>query len=285
MPPDLLRRRDLGAILDESFALYRRHARTLLLATLLVVLPVDLAVLGGGLGWLWSGYEQDAQTASILVGALAQILLLSPLVAAIVVHVLREAAAGTAPGPRSALQHGLGQWGALVGTMLLVVALVVAGLFALIVPGIVIGVHLAVVAQVVVVEDVRGAEALRRGWALVRGSAWWTFAVLLVANLIAGVLSLVVTLPLSVLAEQADAQAVTLVAEIVAHVFTLPLLAIATTLVYATLLVRERERGTPVLPGAPARPVPPTPAPDAPRYGAEGWLAPTPPPSDPGHTS
>jgi hypothetical protein len=285
MPPDLLRRRDLGAILDESFALYRRHARTLLLATLLVVLPVDLAVLGGGLGWLWSGYQRDAQTASILVGALAQILVLSPLVAAIVVHVLREAAVGPAPGPRSALQHGFGQWGALVGTMLLVVALVVAGLFALIVPGIVIGVHLAVVAQVVIVEDVRGAEALRRGWALVRGSAWWTFGVLLVANLIAGVLSLVVTLPLSVLAEQADAQAVTLVAEIVAHVFTLPLLAIATTLVYATLLVRERERGTPVLPGAPARPVPPTPAPDAPRYGAEGWLAPTPPPSDPGHTS
>ena len=49
--------RDLGLILDDAFALYREHWRTLLSLAAIVVVPVELGVLGAGLGWLWEGYD------------------------------------------------------------------------------------------------------------------------------------------------------------------------------------------------------------------------------------
>lgn len=287
MPPDLLRDRDLGAILDQSLALYRAHARTLLLAALVVVVPVDLAVLGGGLGWLWSGYEGRTPVGELLLVALVQTLVVAPLVAAMAIGALR----GGATGARTLVTGAAAVSGPLVATMLLVIALVVAGLLAFVVPGVIVAVHLSVVAQVVVVEGARGGPALRRSWELVRGSAWRAFAVLLVVNLLAGLLSLAITAPLDAAARAADAQAVALAGEIAVGVLTLPWMAIATTLLYGTLIARSGRGAapvagpvapgvhgqpgeTPALPDAPAPPDQPAPGDRWERRRAEGWRAP-----------
>jgi hypothetical protein len=58
-----------------------------------------------------------------------------------------------------------------------------------IIPGIYIGVRLAVSIQALVVEDKRGTDAMRRSWDLVGGHWWHAAFTLLVAALITGVVN------------------------------------------------------------------------------------------------
>jgi hypothetical protein len=66
-----------------------------------------------------------------------------------------------------------------------------------IIPGIYIGVRLAVRIQALVVEGKRGTEAMRRSWHLVGGHWWHAACTLLVAALITGVVNAVITAPFS----------------------------------------------------------------------------------------
>ena len=249
MELDLQRRRDLGGILDTAFSLLRAHPGPLLLVTLAVVLPADLLVLGAGLGWLWSGWSDGGSVEELVVPAMAQWLVVTPLVTAMVVHVVLAVAAGGELRRGEAVRAGLDVFPALLGAMLLVAVGVGLGLLALVVPAVVVAIHWAVVPQAVVVEDARGTGALRRSWRLVRGHAWWTFAVLLVINLVASLLAAAVTFPLQVLAEALDVQAVALLGTIVGHLITLPLVAVASTLLYFGLRARHGEEAGPQLPG------------------------------------
>lgn len=89
--------------------------------------------------------------------------------------------------------------GRVLGSLLLVSLLsalvVFGGFLLLIIPGIIFAIRLVATVPVVVAEDVRGTEALRRSWRLVKGDGWNVFGVLLVAGLLSGVVSAVVTAP------------------------------------------------------------------------------------------
>src|SRR3954470_18684608 len=120
MPLDLQRKRDLGKILDDAFAFYRGHWRTLLAAAIVVVVPVHLIVYGAGLGWLWEGYDAPtkgtvklADVTHSLIGLVAQLLVVTPLVTAMTVHVVRTGAMGAAASTRQALRAALDVFGAL----------------------------------------------------------------------------------------------------------------------------------------------------------------------------
>jgi hypothetical protein len=306
MPPapiDLQRPRDLGRILDDAAGLYRRYFKTLLLVALVVVVPVHLIVYGVGLGWLWSGYESpqtggDVRLSDLVdqfTGLAAQLLVVTPLVTAMAVHVVRRAAAG-APAPAGeTISAGLAVFARLFAAVLLVALGVGLGLLFLIIPGLFLAVRWAVVPQVVVVEGLSGSAALQRSFELTRGQGWFTFLVLLVTNLIVGVLSALAMVPLELAAEAADAQALSLLGQVIGAVFALPLLAVAQTLLYYALLARKG--------GAPAaspgeRPSGPAIAGQAGRPGEEGqtlpgvpgtfgggWAPPTAPDRDPGPRS
>lgn len=284
MSLELRRRRDLGRILDDSFAVYRAHWRTLMAVSAAVVVPVHLLVFGVGLGWLWSGYPKADQTAGVgdagqqLAGLAAQLLVVTPLVTAMTVHVVRAAAAGARrPGARAAIAAGLDAFAPLFFAMVLVAAGVGAGLLLLIVPGVVLAVRLVVVPQAVVIESLRGTDALRRSLELTRGRGWFAFLVLLVANLLVGVVSAIVLLPLEYAAEAADAQALSLLGQAVGAIFSIPLMAVAYTLLYYALIVEEEGVGAAAPPAAAppgAAPPPPDPAPAT--FG-DGFAPPTPP--------
>jgi hypothetical protein len=71
----------------------------------------------------------------------------------------------------------------------------VAGLILFIIPGIYVGVRLAVSIEVLVVEGRRGTQAMGRSWELVGGHWWHAFGTLLVAGLLTGVVNAVITTP------------------------------------------------------------------------------------------
>src|SRR3954447_16405802 len=167
MPIDLQRKRDLGRILDDAFAFYRKNWKTLLAVVLVVVVPVHLIVYGVGLGWLWEGYDagpkdvvQVSDVTDGLVGLAAQLLVVTPLVTAMTVHVVRSAAAGAVATTGESLRAALDVFGALFFAVILVALGVGLGLLALIIPGLILAVRWAVVPQIVVVEGRRGTEAL-----------------------------------------------------------------------------------------------------------------------------
>jgi hypothetical protein len=69
----------------------------------------------------------------------------------------------------------------------------VGGLILLVIPGIYVGVRLAVSIEALVVEGRRGTKAMARSWSLVGGHWWHSFAVLLVAGLLTGLVSSILT--------------------------------------------------------------------------------------------
>lgn len=242
MPLDLRRERDLGRILDDAFALYRAHWRTFVLIAVLVVVPVDLVVLGGALGWLWEGYHGRGSTLDTVIPVVTQYLVISPLVIAMSMRVLIAVGEGHRPGVGAAMRAGLSVFVPLVVTTVLVGLGVASGIVLFIVPGVILWVLWSMASQVVVAEGLSGPAALRRSQGLVQGSGWWTFTVVLVVNLMSSVFGVVVELPLQAAAKAADAQALILVGDLLAPVVTFPLVAIALGLAYFTLHSRELGR-------------------------------------------
>jgi hypothetical protein len=103
-----------------------------------------------------------------------------------------------------------------------------------IIPGIYIGVRLAVSIQALVIEGRRGTEAMRRSWDLVGGHWWHAAFTLLVAALITGVVNAVITAPFS-----AGAWFLQGVAAAVATTVTLPYGALVGVLLYLDLRARK----------------------------------------------
>jgi hypothetical protein len=195
------------------------------------------------------------------------------------VHVVRRAAEGVRVTPREAIAAGLEAFANLFVPILLVALGVMLGLIALIIPGLILAVRWAVVPQVVVLEKVTGTAALRRSAALVSGQGWFTFLVLLVANLLVGLFGLIFTVPLELAAKSADTQALSLLGQVLGQLFALPMLAVAVTLLYYTLRATpEQAVAAPVVPAAPPPPaMPDAPEPDHDAFGRrrdEGWEPP-----------
>lgn len=294
MKLELRRKRDLGRILDDSFSVYRANFGTLLLIAAAVVVPVYLLVYGFGLGWLWSGYEtrvtgtelELADVSDQLVGIAAQLLVVTPLVTAMTVHLVRTAAEEQRAPARDAIAVGLD----LFPTLLLTVALfglgVIGGFMLLIVPGVILMVRWLVISQVVVVEGRGGTEALRRSFDLTRGRFWPSLLVLFVLSLLAGLAAAVVQAPLEYAAEQADTMALSLLGQVLGSVLTLPLVAVAYTLLYFSLVAETEGPAaaatpSPVAYTPPGAPSPasdePTSLPGVPGTFGDGWAPPSPP--------
>jgi len=277
----LVRDRNLGELLDATFALYRAHLRLFLLLAAGVVVPVDLIVSGVGLGQLWSGYDKSPTVAAALLPAAVSGLVTVPLITAMLVRAILQIGGGATPSAGAVAREGLD----LFAPVLLVVVLSALGVFGgfilLIVPGVILLAHWAVAAQCVAVEGLHGADALRRSWSLVTGNAWWVLGVVVVTNLLAGVLGSLVTLPAAAAAESADSSLILLLATMVVEPFTLAFQALATTMLYFTLLARAGSAPPAGVPSGPPAAADPTlghpEAPFAPPTDPAAPVAPAPP--------
>ena len=238
-PLDLRRPRDVGGLITEGFGLYFREIRTFLLIAGAVVVPVDLIVLGVGLGWLTGGYDSSPSAAETFIPLLTNFLVTSPLLTAMSIYVLLDAADGRRPRAGATIQRGLDVFAPVVIVAVLYIAGVLAGLLALIVPGIYIAVRWIFWVQAVVVEKRRGPDALRLSGEVVQG-AWWRVAgITLAANFVVGGLTSIVGAPFLGLANSTDHAVFQLVGQTLGGVLFAPAAALIITLLFFDQRLRK----------------------------------------------
>jgi hypothetical protein len=219
--------RGIGEILTTAFQLYRRHWQTLLGIAAVVVVPLTLLqyVLGH-----WLRTQGEVTSNGVVVS--------TSFWAGAITRAIAAEVAGEDPSVEESHRLGfLRLWSILLVSILVALA-TVAGLILFIIPGIYIGVRLAVSIQALVVEGKRGTEAMGRSWALVGGHWWHAFGTLLVAALITGVVNGVITAPFS-----AGAWFIQGVAAAVATIVTLPYGALVGVLLYLDLRARKERLG------------------------------------------
>jgi hypothetical protein len=235
--------RRIGEILAAAFQLYRRHWRTLVAIAAVVVVPLTLLQYGIGHWFRTNGQQlHDPAEASTSFWAVASASLLAALVGLLLYQVLTGAITRTIAtevtgqdlGLEQSYRFGFARLGPILVVSILVGLATLLGLIVFIIPGIYIGVRLAVSTQALVVEGKRGTEAMRRSWELVGGHWWHAAFTLLVAALITEVVNAVITAPFS-----AGAWFIQGVAAAVATIVTLPFGALVGVLLYVDLRARK----------------------------------------------
>jgi hypothetical protein len=241
---DLARRRSAGELLRESLELIVRDLRAFAGIALAVVVPVELVFSGVGLGQLWGEYEREPEPAGGALRFAVAYLVSAPLLAAMTIHAVLEAAEGRPPSARRSIARGLDAFAPLFLAILLAAIGIAAGLMLLVAPGVFLAVRWYFVPQTATVELQRGADALRRSWQLVEGSWWRVFGIALLASVASGVPALLASAPLTRLAAETGDAAWQLAGTILAQTISGPFVAVASTLLYFDLLAR-RARGAP----------------------------------------
>jgi hypothetical protein len=235
--------RGIGELLRAAFQLYRRHWRTLMAIAAVVVVPLTLLQYGIGRWFRTNGQQlQEPAEVSTSFWAVASASLLAALVALLLYQVLTGAitrtiaaeVAGQDLGLEQSYRFGFARLGPILVVSILVGLATLLGLIVFIIPGIYIGVRLAVSTQALVVENKRGTEAMRRSWDLVGGHWWHAAFTLLVAGLLTGVVNAVITAPFS-----AGAWFLQGIAAAVATTVTLPYGALVGVLLYLDLRARK----------------------------------------------
>jgi hypothetical protein len=234
--------RGIGQILSTAFQLYRRYWRTLVAIAAVVVVPLTLLQYVIGHWVRTHGQQMQGQVVSTSFWAVASASLLAALVGLLLYQVLTGAitrniaaeVAGQELDVEQSYRFGLARLGPILVVSILVGLATLLGLIVFIIPGIYIGVRLAVSIQALVVEGKRGTEAMRRSWYLVGGHWWHSAFTLLVAALITGVVNAVITAPFS-----AGAWFLQGVAAAVATTLTLPFGALVGVLLYLDLRARK----------------------------------------------
>jgi membrane-anchored glycerophosphoryl diester phosphodiesterase (GDPDase) len=235
--------RGIGEILRTALQLYRRHWRTLLAIAAVVVVPLTLLQYGIG-HWVRTNGQQlrDQVVVSTSFWAVASASLLAALVGLLLYQVLTGAitrtiaaeVAGQNLDVEQSYRFGFARLGPILVVSILVGLATLLGLILFIIPGIYIGVRLAVSIQALVVEGKRGTEAMRRSWELVGGHWWHAALTILIAGLITAVVNAVITAPFS-----AGAWLLQAVAAAVATTVTLPYGALVGVLLYLDLRARK----------------------------------------------
>ncbi len=129
----------------------------------------------------------------VLYGVLAIVL------AGMLSAVVSEAVLGGTMSAGEALRRIQPRLGGLIGLSIAVGLLTVLGLIGLFVGAIFVMVALSMATPAFVLEGGSVSTALRRSWTLVRGTWWRTFGILLLAEIMVGILTAILLIPLAVI--------------------------------------------------------------------------------------
>ena len=186
-------------ILGAAFGLYRRHWRTLLpivalAAPLAVSMPSTRALPTPGGAYQVVVHHRVvatagswADTAVVVLATLLGVVGLAVLAGA-VTRAAVAAAGGEDLGIGRSYRFAVGRVWPLLAVLALSWLLVGIGLLLLVVPGVVIGVQLAVAVPALVAEGLGPGRALARSGSLVRGRWWHSLGTLLLTWLLLGVI-------------------------------------------------------------------------------------------------
>ena len=205
---DLDRPREVPALIGDALRIWVRNLRVFLPIAVVVVVPVDAAVLGLGLGEFHGGYTSSPPVSHSLITLAAQLLVSAPLVNVMTLHALMQISHGERPSARRSIVAGLDAFSTVFWPVLVMVAVVAATVWILV--GIVLFVRWYFIPQVVVVDRRSGLEPLRASWDLTRGYGLRVAGIVLLTNLMFGLVGGAVSGPLLSLAKSADSQALAL---------------------------------------------------------------------------
>ena len=230
-----------GMILDQTFRLYMQNFALMVSLSAIVNIPLLLFSVGVPL-------LQRADIVFACLGALFGVITL--LISMVIIAPLVTGAATKAIGERflgneitalAALKFAWGYVVTLLLVQIIVGLIIVAGLFLLIIPGIIFFLSYSVVAPITVLEKSRDGAAIRkRSWHLVQGHRWKAFGIIvvvLVAQFLPSSVSLVIQASLGM--ESPVAGALANLVSGLAGLFTYPLGPIAYTLLYYDLRIRK----------------------------------------------
>jgi hypothetical protein len=234
-------------ILGAALRLYRRHWRTLLAipaiaAPLAVSFPSTKALPGPGGAYQVIVHHRVVATAdswadtAVVVLAMLVLVPAFAVVAGAVTRAAVAAVAGQDLGVGRSYRFGIGRIWPLVQVIVLSWLLTMLGLVLFVVPGVVIGVLLAVSVPALVVEGGRAREALIRSWSLVGGHWWRTFGTILLTWLLLG---LVVNLITNAAGGLGHGWLEQTVAQALAIALAAPFAALVGVLLYFDLRARE----------------------------------------------
>jgi len=190
-PNEIERPRSVAQLIAEALDMYQDHPLLFLTLALGVIAPYQLIVLAAtGQGPLASGTHENVGLSYLLL--LLEVILISPLVSALHIHAVAVIGRGDQPRLGDVALCALKVLPVVVAAVIVSAFLTALGFIALIVPGVLLTLGWAVVAQVAAIEHEGWMPSLQRSRELTRGHYWHIFWLLLVTGLLAGGLKLAV---------------------------------------------------------------------------------------------
>jgi glycerophosphoryl diester phosphodiesterase family protein len=244
--------RRIGEILSAAFELYGRYWRALVPIVAVVVVPLTIVQ------YLLIEAVDDPTvdrriedgrviielSSGFWAGVLANLFVafFAAFISFVLTGAITRAAAGTLIGRELTLEaafgYGIGRFWSIVWVSLLVGLAVAGGFILLIIPGIIFFTKLAASLPALVVEDRRGTQAMSRSWNLTSGHFWHVLGTVVLAAIIAGLVSSVLTVPFS-----DSGWFLRAIVASVASIVTTPFTALVTMLVYVDLRARKEGLG------------------------------------------
>jgi hypothetical protein len=234
---ELERPRALGDLVTLSFNVFTRHFTPLFTLAMIVVAPYVLLIDGVWGRALAEGADARQNSGPTAVYVAVGFLVVQPLMAATVARYLLALQEGRQLDVGEALRGGVAVVAPAAAAVALAAVGIAAGALLLVLPGIWLAVRWAFVAQAVVVDGERGAEALRASAALVDGSWWSTCGRLLVLNVVGGAIALITGLPAAGITNGVVYVVLTTIGTAASIAYT----AVATTMLFFDRRARRRE--------------------------------------------
>jgi hypothetical protein len=243
--------RGIGEILSTAFEIYKANAQNLLMIVAIVVVPLTFisAFIGGVLFAPETEtvlvFGESVETVSARTASAALIVALVGVVIGVIINavlqaaIMRGAAQGSIGDPvdiDASYKWGFARFGSVLLISILVGLAVLGGFILLIIPGIIFLVMFSVAIPALVVENLRGTDAMSRSWNLVKGHFWHALGLIIVAGIITAVVGGIIG---AIGGAISDNWFVAWIFQAIAQIITAPFAAIVSVLLYLDLRARR----------------------------------------------
>ena len=235
--------------MSTAFEIYRTNASSLLMIVAIVVVP--LTFLSAFIGGVVFAPETktvlvpgDTAVSARTAGAAIIVALVTAVIGVVISAVLqaaimRGAAQGSIGDPvdvDASYKWGFARFGSVILISILVGLAVAGGLILLVIPGLIFAVMFSVSIPALVVENLRGTDAMSRSWNLVKGHFWHAVGVVIVAAIIGAIVGGIIG---AIGGAMGDNWFVSWIFQAIAQIITAPFAAIVTVLLYLDLRARR----------------------------------------------
>ena len=239
----------IGEIIDAAIQLYRLEWKVLIGIVAFVLVP--LTFLASFLTRIFSGtplqsglISRDELTGALLATValgIVQLLFVQPFLVAAIARAATQVYLGERVQIGATYRFALTRVLAILWISILTFLALLLGLILLVIPAFLVFVRMSFASTVLVVEGKKGSKALGRSWRLASGHFWRLFGALLLASLVAAIVSAILTIPGELIAGGLGSGGwpVRALGQSLATVLVTPFSTLVTVLLYFDLRIRK----------------------------------------------